>query len=593
MHPYRTHTNDALRAEDDGATVRLSGWVHAARDVGGILFLVLRDHYGATQLVVEPGSAAHEVARRLRVETTVRIDGVVRARPAGATNKDMATGAIEVVVSDLEVLGGSDVLPFPIVDDPKVAETVRMEYRFLDLRRKALHDNIVLRSKVASRVRQYMSAQGFLEIQTPILTASSPEGARDYLVPSRVHPGTFYALPQAPQMFKQLLMNTGFDRYFQIAPCFRDEDGRADRSPGEFYQIDVEMAFATQEDVFTAVGGLIYDLFTHFSTRAVTPLPFPRLTYKEAIRRFGSDKPDLRFGLELVDVSDAVRGLGAPPLDAALDAGGVVRAIVVPGVADRPRRFFDELDHYVKSMGRHGLMWIARAGEEIKGSAKKWFDAAAITRLQEVAPDFGPGAALLLFAGPEKEASTVGGWVRLKVGDALGLRDPSRFEMCWIVDFPMYERDEDTGQIIFSHNPFSMPQGGMDALVNKDPLDILAWQYDIVCNGVELSSGAIRNHRPDLMVKAFEVAGYTEEDVRKRFGALFRAFHYGPPPHGGIAPGLDRIVMLLAGVESLRDVIAFPMNIKAQDLLMGAPAPVSEAQLRELHLALVKPAGGS
>ncbi len=586
MSYYRTHKCDELRASDVGKTVTLSGWLHMVRDIGGILFLVLRDHYGSTQLVVDPQSDFYALVRDTRVESTVRVAGVVRPRPEGQANPNMATGEIEVVLSAFEVLGPSDVLPFPVAAEINANETVRLKNRFLDLRRPGIHDRIVLRSRVISYIRNRMTEMGFLEFQTPILTSSSPEGARDYLVPSRVHPGKFYALPQAPQQFKQLLMTSGFDRYFQIAPCFRDEDGRADRSPGEFYQLDLEMAFVTQDDVFAAVEALMIDVFTTFSKRQV-PHPFPRIPFREAMRRFGIDKPDLRFGMEIQDVAESMAAV--PFIASELAKGGVARALVVPGSADRPRRFYDQLTEFAKQQGAGGLAWaVLGADGSAKGSIGKFLDSGAVAALLAL-PESGPGAAVLVVTGEEDRVQTVLGRLRNRLAAELDLYEKDVFRFCWIVDFPMYERNPDSGQIEFSHNPFSMPQGGLDALNHKDPLDILAWQYDVVCNGVELSSGAIRNHRPDVMVRAFEIAGYTASDVETRFGALFRAFQYGPPPHGGIAPGIDRIVMLLAETENIREVITFPMTIGAQDLLMGAPSEVSQKQLDELHIRLVPP----
>ncbi len=584
MGHYRTHTCNDLRRAQLGEQVVLSGWIAASRDVGGIVFLLLRDHYGVTQVVSEPSDPFYAELVATRVESTVRIEGTVRLRPEGMNNPNQTTGDIEVRASAFEVLGPADILPLQVTSELTVSEATRLRYRFLDLRRAGMHERIVLRSRVISYIRQKMSEMGFLEMQTPILTASSPEGARDYLVPSRVHPGKFYALPQAPQQFKQLLMTSGFDRYFQIAPCFRDEDGRADRSPGEFYQLDVEMAFVTQDEVFQAIEALMIDVFTHFSKLPV-PTPFPRIPYADAMRRFGSDKPDLRFGMEIQDVGAALSAV--PFVEKAVAAGGVARALVVPGAADRPRKFFDDLNEFVRQQGGTGLAWLQLSAEGVKGSLAKFVDEAAVAAVRAL-PQAGDGAAILMVAGPEAPTQTVLGRLRNKLAEDLKLHEEA-FRFCWIVDFPMFERNEETGLIDFSHNPFSMPQGGMDALLHKDPLDILAYQYDIVCNGVELSSGAIRNHRPDVMVKAFEIAGYTKDDVERKFGALFRAFQFGPPPHGGLAPGIDRIVMLLAGESSIREVIPFPMNIAAQDLLMGAPSDVTEKQLAELHLKIVEP----
>jgi aspartyl-tRNA synthetase len=569
--------------------VILSGWIANKRDKGGVLFIVLRDHYGTTQITVQSDEACYEELSSLRVEGTIRIEGEVISRPEGQINAQMTTGEIEVKVKAVRVLSTSDILPFPIVDDPKVNEAIRMENRFLDLRRGPLHRNIVLRSNVISFIRQEMTDMGFLEIQTPILTVSSPEGARDYLVPSRVHPGQFYALPQAPQQFKQLLMTSGFDRYFQIAPCFRDEDGRADRSPGEFYQLDLEMAFVTQEDVFQAVEALMIRVFKQFSDWRVEE-PFQRIPFRDAMNKYGSDKPDLRFGMLLQDVSEILKESQLNFISTPIQEGGSAQALVVPGVAGESRKFFDGLDKMIKGHGAGGVAWVAFPEDgTLKGSIAKKLSDAELDQLKGL-DEWAPGCAVLILVGQDRER--VQGWtgaLRAELGAKLGLIEENVYKFCWIVDFPMYEWNEEEERVDFSHNPFSMPQGELDALMNKDPLDILAWQYDIVCNGVELSSGAIRNHRPDIMVKAFELAGYSRADVEEKFGGMFRAFQYGPPPHGGLAPGIDRIVMLLAQEQNIREVITFPMNLKAKDLLMGAPAEVTQRQLDELHISIVMP----
>jgi len=587
---YRTHTCNDLRASDAGKTVRLSGWVAHKRDQGGIVFLVLRDHYGKTQVVVSPGNPGYEEIIDLRLETVIQIEGTVSPRPAGMANPQMSTGEIEVQAAAVEILGPCEQLPFPIVDDTNASEAARLQYRFLDLRRPSLHENILLRSRVIGSIRRRMHELGFSEFQTPILTASSPEGARDYLVPSRVHPGSFYALPQAPQQFKQLLMIAGFDRYFQIAPCFRDEDARADRSPGEFYQLDLEMSFVEQEDVFEAVERLMEGLFREFSDWDVTPVPFPRIPYSEAMLRYGSDKPDLRFGLPISDVSAFFREAEFQAFRQVVEEGGVVRGLAVPGGAEQSRKFFDSVDARAKEEGGKGAAWIALKPDGAKGSIAKFLGPELISRLAG-ALEAREGDALILWAGAERAAAELGGKIRLHLADALDLREKNAYRFCWVVDFPMYELDVESGKVVFSHNPFSMPQGGLEALQNRPPLEILAYQYDIVCNGVELSSGAIRNHRPDIMYKAFEIAGYTQKDVDERFSGMIHALQFGPPPHGGLAPGIDRIVMLLARVPNIREVVAFPMNQRAQDLMMGAPAPATEQQLRELGLKVVLPEG--
>ncbi|WP_052847250.1 aspartate--tRNA ligase [Streptomyces avicenniae] len=585
MHRYRSHTCGELRSTDIGQDVRLSGWLHNRRNLGGILFIDLRDHHGIVQLVVRPGSAGYAAVNErlgsLSKESVVRVDGAVVGRGAENVNPELATGEIEIEVTEVEVLGAADQIPFTINADDGVGEERRLEYRFLDLRRERMHRNIMLRSAVISAIRQKMTAQGFNELTTPILSATSPEGARDFLVPSRLHPGTFYALPQAPQQFKQLLMIAGFDRYFQIAPCFRDEDARADRSPGEFYQLDVEMSFVEQEDVFGVIEKVMTELFVEFGGGRHVTSPFPRIPFREAMLRYGSDKPDLRARLELTDVSEIFAGSGFKAF-----ADKHVRALAVPDTAAQPRKFFDQLGEFATSLGAKGLAWV-RVGEDrtLTGPIAKFLtedDTAALL----TALDAGPGTAVFFGAGEFDEVSKIMGAVRVEAARRAGHFEENVFRFCWIVDFPMFERNEDTGAIEFSHNPFSMPQGGIEALEGKDPLDVLAWQYDIVCNGTELSSGAIRNHEPEIMYRAFEIAGYSREEVEREFGGMLRAFHFGAPPHGGIAPGVDRIVMLLADEPNIRETIAFPLNGNAQDLLMGAPSAVDEARLRELHLSL-------
>ncbi|VUX45083.1 Aspartate--tRNA(Asp/Asn) ligase [Candidatus Defluviicoccus seviourii] len=589
MHPYRTHTCGELRASHAGSTVRLSGWVHRKRDHGHLLFLDLRDHYGITQCVIDTSSPLFAVATGARPESVVTITGTVVIRSPDTVNAQLPTGEVELRIEDLAIDSMADILPLQVAGDADLGEDVRLRYRFLDLRREKMQRNILLRSQVIASIRRRMVEAGFVEFQTPILTASSPEGARDYLVPSRQHPGKFYALPQAPQQFKQLLMASGFDRYFQIAPCFRDEDARADRSPGEFYQLDFEMAFATQEDVFAAIEPVLHDVFVEFgSGRQVTPPPFPRIPYAESMLRYGNDKPDLRNPLVITDVTDAFRGGGFGLFARAIEAGAVVRAVAAPGAASKPRAFFDKLNDWARAEGAGGLGYIIFAGGETKGPIAKNLEPARIARLQEVT-EVSDGGAVFFVCGKEAEAGKFAGVVRERLCDELGLREADAFRFLWVVDFPFYERNPETGQIEFSHNPFSMPQGGLQALESMDPLAIRAFQYDIVCNGIELSSGAIRNHRPDVMIKAFAIAGYGEDEVQRRFGGLFNAFRYGAPPHGGCAPGIDRIVMMLANEPNIREIIAFPMNQQAQDLLMGAPAEVEPTRLRELHLRLDLP----
>jgi aspartyl-tRNA synthetase len=584
MHRYRSHTCGELRASDVGTDVRLSGWLHNRRDLGGILFIDLRDHYGITQLVARPGTAAYEALDKLTKESVVRVDGKVVSRGAENVNAELPTGEVEVEVGAVEVLGAAKQIPFTINADDGVNEERRLEYRFLDLRRERMHRNIMLRSAVIAAIRSKMVALGFNEMATPILTATSPEGARDFVVPSRLNPGKFYALPQAPQQFKQLLMISGFDRYFQIAPCFRDEDARADRSPGEFYQLDVEMSFVEQEDVFQPIEKLMTELFEEFGGGRPVSSPFPRIPFRESMLKYGNDKPDLRTDLELVDLTDVFEKSEFKAF-----AGKHVRALAVPDTGDQPRKFFDSLGDFAISLGAKGLAWI-RVGEgnALTGPIAKFLTEENVAALTERL-GLKPGHAVFFGAGEFDEVSKIMGPVRVEAAKRAGRFEENVFRFAWIVDFPMYERDEETGKIDFSHNPFSMPQGGLEALETQDPLDILGWQYDIVCNGIELSSGAIRNHEPEIMFKAFEIAGYSRETVETEFAGMLRAFQYGAPPHGGIAPGVDRIVMLLADEPNIRETIAFPLNGNAQDLMMGAPTELDEARLRELNIQLRKP----
>jgi aspartyl-tRNA synthetase len=589
MHDYRTHHCSALRASDAGITARLSGWVHAKRDHGGLLFIDLRDNFGITQCVFPAGSAPFAAAEALRVESVITVTGEVVRRAEGTVNPKLPTGEIEVRVDDLVVQSPADVLPIQVAGNEQFPEDLRLRYRFLDLRREVLHRNILLRSQVVAWLRQAMIGRGFTEFTTPILTASSPEGARDFLVPARLHPGKFYALPQAPQQFKQLLMVAGFDRYFQIAPCFRDEAARADRAPGEFYQLDFEMSFVTQEDVFATIEPVLAGLFEAFSQgRTVTKPPFPRIPYDEALLKYGSDKPDLRNKLVIADVTEQFRDSGFGLFARIVAAGGVVRAIPAPGTAANPRSFFDKLNEWARAEGAGGLGYIAFEPDGTKGPIAKNLEPARVEAIR-AACGLQPGDAVFFAAGKPLEAAKFAGSVRTRLGNDLGLIAPGDFRFCWIVDFPMYELDEETGQIAFSHNPFSMPQGGIEALNRQDPLTVKAFQYDIVCNGIELSSGAIRNHKPEIMLRAFEIAGYGAEEVEARFGGMLNAFRYGAPPHGGSAPGIDRMVMMLADEPNLREVIAFPLNQQGEDLMMGAPAPIPPARLRELSLALALP----
>jgi aspartyl-tRNA synthetase len=589
MHAYRTHTCAHLRLDNVGETVRLSGWVHRKRDHGHLLFVDLRDHYGITQIVADTGSPAFQALDRVRVESVVTVEGKVVARSPETVNTHLATGEIEVVAGSVTVQSVAAELPMPVFGEQDYPEEIRLKYRYLDLRREQVHANIMLRSAVIGSIRRRMIEQGFTEFQTPILTASSPEGARDYLVPSRVHPGKFYALPQAPQMFKQLIMVAGFDRYFQIAPCFRDEDARADRSPGEFYQLDFEMSFVTQDDVFAAIEPVLSGVFEEFANgRTVTPAgEYPHIGYKEALLKYGTDKPDLRNPLLITDVSGHFKGSGFGLFAAIVEKGDVVRAIPAPGTAEKSRKFFDEMNEWARSEDFAGLGYATRKGGEWGGPIAKNHGEEGMNRIAE-AMGLGPDDGIFFAAGKEADASKLAGLARTRVGEQLDLLERDAFRFCWIVDFPMFEFNEEQKKIDFSHNPFSMPQGEMEALETKDPLDILAWQYDIVCNGVELSSGAIRNHRPDIMYKAFEIAGYERDEVDTNFAGMINAFKYGAPPHGGSAPGIDRIVMLLADEPNIREVILFPMNQKAEDLMMNAPSLVMPKQLQELHIRVVE-----
>jgi aspartyl-tRNA synthetase len=589
MHAYRTHTCGALRATDEGATVRLSGWVHSKRDHGGLLFIDLRDHYGITQLVFPAGSAPFGRAETARPESVITATGTVVRRVGATVNPRLPTGEIEVQVAALTVQSEAAVLPMQVAGGENYPDELRLRYRYLDLRRDKVHRNMVLRAQVIASIRRRMIEQGFTEFQTPILTASSPEGARDFLVPARMHPGKFYALPQAPQQFKQLLMVAGFDRYFQIAPCFRDEASRADRSPGEFYQLDFEMSYVTQEDVFATIEPVIAGLFEEFAAgRTVDTTPFVRIPYDTALLEFGSDKPDLRNPLRIVDVTAHFADGGFGLFAKITAGGGIVRAIKAPGAGPRPRGFYDKLNEWARAEGAGGLGYIIYEAEGAKGPIAKNLEADRAEAIR-VACGAAPGDAVFFAAGKRDEAQKFAGLVRTRVGQELGLIEADAFRFCWITDFPMYELNEETGQVDFSHNPFSMPQGGMEALENQDPLTIKAFQYDIVCNGIELSSGAIRNHLPDIMVKAFAIAGYPESEVEARFGGMLNAFRYGAPPHGGSAPGIDRMVMLLADEPNIREVILFPLNQQGEDLLMLAPAPVPAARLKELSLKLDLP----
>jgi aspartyl-tRNA synthetase len=589
-HRYRSHTCGALRADHQGGETRISGWVHRVRDHGGVLFIDLRDHYGITQVVADPDSPAFKVAETVRSEWVIRVDGKVRARPAGTENKDLPTGLVEVFATDIEVLSQAAELPMPVFGDVEYPEDIRLKYRFLDLRREKIHANIMKRGAIINSLRRRMVDQGFFEFQTPILTASSPEGARDYLVPSRVHPGKFYALPQAPQQFKQLIMMSGFDRYFQIAPCFRDEDARADRSPGEFYQLDIEMSFVTQEDVFNAVEPVLRGVFEEFGGGRPVTQKFPHIAYKDSVRWYGTDKPDLRNPIKMQAVTEHFAGSGFKVFAGMIANDPKVEVWAIPVKGGGSRAFCDRMNSWAQQQGQPGLGYVFwREGEE--GGAGPIAKNIGPERTTAIRDQLGlaVGDCAFFVAGLPSKFYKFAGEARTKAGEEMNLIAKDRFDLCWIVDFPMYEWNEEDKKIDFSHNPFSMPQGGLEALEKQDPLTINAYQYDVVCNGVELSSGAIRNHMPAVMKKAFEIAGYPEDVIIEKFGGMYRAFQYGAPPHGGIAPGVDRIVMLLCDEPNIREVVLFPMNQQAQDLLMGAPSDVSAKQLRELHIRLNLP----
>ncbi|MEC7973958.1 MAG: aspartate--tRNA ligase [Pseudomonadota bacterium] len=585
MHRYRTHNCNELRPEDVGVAARLSGWIHRRRDHGQLVFLDLRDHFGITQCVVDIEDKSFSDVEKVRVESVVTITGKVLRRDEETINPKIPTGHIELRIETFEIQSSADLVPLQVNADEDAGEELRLRYRFLDLRRERIHNNIITRSNVISSIRRRMIERGFVEFQTPILTASSPEGARDFLVPSRLHPGKFYALPQAPQQFKQLVMMSGFDRYFQIAPCFRDEDSRADRSPGEFYQLDLEMSFVEQEDVFSEIEPVLAGVFEEFSAWSV-PQPFPRIPFSEALMKYGTDKPDLRIPIEICDVSDLFADSEFAIFAKTVADGGVVRAL--PGPKCGSRAICDRMNSWAQSEGAPGMGYIILADGEGRGPIASRISKDVLEQLKG-RTGMGDGDAIFFSAGKEADAAKLAGNARLKLGDDQGLIESDIYKFCWVVDFPMFEKNEVTGEIEFSHNPFSMPQGGLEALENKDPLDILAYQYDIVCNGIELSSGAIRNHLPDVMIKAFSIAGYSQDEVEERFSGMLNAFRYGAPPHGGFAPGIDRIVMLIADEPNIREVILFPMNQKAEDLMMNAPGEVDAKQLKELNIRSTLP----
>ena len=586
MHQYRTHNCNELRAENIDTNIRLSGWVHRKRDHGGLLFIDLRDHFGLTQLVFDPDSDAFSNAETIKNESVIKIDGKVIRRSDDTINKNLPTGEIEIYVESMEVLGSAEELPVPVFGEPDYPEDLRLKYRFLDLRRETMHKNIILRSSIINFLRNKMIENNFLEIQTPIMTASSPEGARDYLIPSRIHHGKFYALPQAPQQFKQLLMTSGFDRYFQIAPCFRDEDARADRSPGEFYQLDIEMSFVEQEDVFNVVEPILKEVFEKFSSNKKVSDKFPRISFLDSIQRYGTDKPDLRVEIELEDITEVFKESGFKVFSDQISKDANVRVWAIPAKNGGSRAFCDKMNKWAIDEGQPGLGYIFFKEGKGSGPIAKNIGEDKTSFIQDKL-NLKDGDSVFFVCGIPKNFMDFISRARVKIGFELDLVKKDSFEFCWIVDFPMFEYNEEEKKIDFSHNPFSMPQGGLEALENEDPLNIKAYQYDIVCNGVELSSGAIRNHRQDILLKAFEMAGYDFNEIKEQFGAMLDAFNYGAPPHGGIAPGIDRIVMLLAGVDNIREIIAFPMNQQAQDLLMNAPSEISKDQLKELGIKLL------